>query len=59
HHCLDVTFGEDRRGIRKKNGAQNFALINRYAVSILEMRPCQNECSDEKAKSGLEPILFH
>ena len=33
HHCLDVSFAEDRRRIRHENGAQNFALI--YALRAL------------------------
>jgi predicted transposase YbfD/YdcC len=36
HHCLDVSFAEDRRTIRDENGAQNFALIARYALSMLK-----------------------
>lgn len=39
HHCLDVTFAEDRRSIRDENGAQNFALIARYALSMLKREP--------------------
>jgi predicted transposase YbfD/YdcC len=36
HHCLDVSFAEDRRRIRHENGAQNFALITRYALSLIK-----------------------
>src|SRR5438270_4657460 len=39
HHCLDVTFDEDRRRIHSDNGAQNFALISRYALSLLKREP--------------------
>lgn len=39
HHCLDVSFNEDRRRIRDENGAQNFALVTRYALSILKRDP--------------------
>jgi predicted transposase YbfD/YdcC len=39
HHCLDVSFAEDRRSIRDENGAQNFALITRYALSMLKREP--------------------
>ena len=36
HHCLDVTFGEDQRAIRSQYGAENFALITRFALSLLK-----------------------
>lgn len=39
HHCLDVSFNEDRRRIRDENGAQNFALVTRYALSLLKRDP--------------------
>jgi predicted transposase YbfD/YdcC len=39
HHCLDVSFNEDRRRIRNENGAQNFALVTRYALSLLKRDP--------------------
>jgi predicted transposase YbfD/YdcC len=39
HHCLDVSFAEDRRSIHDENGAQNFALITRYALSMLKREP--------------------
>jgi predicted transposase YbfD/YdcC len=36
HWVLDVTFGEDRQRIRNKRGAENFALINRLALMLLQ-----------------------
>ena len=39
HHCLDVTFGDDRRSIRHDNGAQNFALLARHALSLFKREP--------------------
>jgi predicted transposase YbfD/YdcC len=36
HHCLDVSFDEDQRTIRDPIGAQNFALISRYALVLLK-----------------------
>jgi predicted transposase YbfD/YdcC len=36
HYCLDVTFGEDRRPIRSQYGAENFALVTRFALSLLK-----------------------
>lgn len=36
HYCLDVAFNEDARAIRDPNGAQNFALIARAALTLLK-----------------------
>jgi len=36
HWCLDVGFGEDRRRIRDREGAQNFALLARIALTLLK-----------------------
>ena len=35
HWVLDVAFGEDRMRQRDRNGAENLALLNRLAVSLL------------------------
>ena len=39
HHCLDVTFGDDRRRIHDENAAQNFALLARHALSLIKREP--------------------
>jgi len=36
HWVLDVTFDEDRSRIRKDHGPDNFALLRRFAVSIIK-----------------------
>jgi hypothetical protein len=36
HWCLDVGFGEDRCRIRDREGAQNFALLARLALTLLK-----------------------
>lgn len=35
HWTLDVTFNEDQSRIRKGYGADNFALLRRFAVSLV------------------------
>jgi predicted transposase YbfD/YdcC len=35
HWQLDVTFGEDDSSIRNRTGAQNFALLRKWALSLL------------------------
>ncbi|MBK8482049.1 MAG: ISAs1 family transposase [Proteobacteria bacterium] len=39
HHCLDISFAEDNRRIHHENGAQNFALIARHALSMIKREP--------------------
>ncbi|MGH3848620.1 MAG: ISAs1 family transposase [Pseudonocardiaceae bacterium] len=58
HHCLDVTFGEDRRSIRSKNAAQNFALISRYALSILKRDPTKMSVAMKRRKAAWADSYF-
>jgi predicted transposase YbfD/YdcC len=39
HWVLDVTFGEDRARIAKKNGAENLALVRKLALNLLRRAP--------------------
>jgi predicted transposase YbfD/YdcC len=52
HHCLDVTFAEDRRRIHDENGAQNFALITRYALSLLKREPRKMSVAMKRRKAA-------
>ena len=52
HHCLDVSFAEDRRRIRDENGAQNFALITRYALSMLKREPTKMSVAMKRRKAA-------
>jgi predicted transposase YbfD/YdcC len=36
HWVLDVTFNEDQSRIRKDYGAENFALLRRFAISLIK-----------------------
>lgn len=36
HWVLDVTFGEDQSRIRKDHGPDNFALLRRFAVTLIK-----------------------
>jgi predicted transposase YbfD/YdcC len=58
HHCLDVSFGEDRRSIRSKNAAQNFALITRYALSILKRDPTKMSVAMKRRKAAWADSYF-
>lgn len=52
HHCLDVSFAEDRRSIRDENGAQNFALVTRYALSLLKREPTKMSVAMKRRKAA-------
>jgi predicted transposase YbfD/YdcC len=58
HHCLDVTFSEDRRRIRNENGAQNFALITRYALSMLKREPTKMSVAMKRRKAAWAETYF-
>jgi predicted transposase YbfD/YdcC len=36
HWCLDISFADDDRRIRKGHGAENFARLNRIALNLLK-----------------------
>ncbi len=42
HWTLDVTFNEDQSRIRKDHGAENFALLRRYVLSIIKLDTSKN-----------------
>jgi predicted transposase YbfD/YdcC len=52
HHCLDVSFAEDRRRIHDENGAQNFALVTRYALSLLKREPTKMSVAMKRRKAA-------
>ena len=47
---LDVTFGEDASRIRTKNSPENFALLRRMAVSLLNQETSSKRSLRQKAK---------
>lgn len=52
HHCLDVSFADDRRSIHTKNGAQNFALVARYALSMIKREPSKMSVAMKRRKAA-------
>ena len=36
HWCLDISFADDERRIRKGHGAENFARLSRIALNLLK-----------------------
>lgn len=41
HWCLDVTFSEDRRRIRRGHAAENFSRLSRIALNLLKTTPAK------------------
>ena len=58
HYCLDVAFGEDRRTIRSENGAQNFALVTRYALSMLKREPTKRSLAMKLRQAAWSESYF-
>lgn len=52
HHCLDVTFADDRRSIHTEHGAQNFALVTRYALSMIKREPSKMSVAMKRRKAA-------
>ena len=50
HWVLDVTFGEDRTKIAKKNGAENLALVRKIALNMLQNVPARGKRNSITAK---------
>lgn len=53
HWVLDVTFGEDRARIAKKNGAENLALVRKIALNMLHNAPVLTKRTSIIAKKQL------
>ncbi len=47
---LDVTFGEDASRIRTGHGSENFSLMRRMAISLLNQEPSTKRSLRQKAK---------
>lgn len=52
HWVLDVAFAEDRRRIRNKNGAQNYALLCRIALMMLKRDPLRAGIALKRQSAG-------
>lgn len=50
HWVLDVTFDEDASRIRKHNGAENFCLLRRLAINLLNQETSTHRSVRQKSK---------
>jgi predicted transposase YbfD/YdcC len=58
HWQLDVTFREDDSRIRDRNGAQNFALLRRVALSLLRQHPDKKSIANKRYAAALDETFL-
>ena len=59
HWCLDVCMGEDSCRIRDHDGAQNFAVISRIALTLLRREPtCKQGVPTRRKRAGWDPAYL-
>jgi predicted transposase YbfD/YdcC len=54
HWQLDVSFGEDQSHIKKRNAAENFALIRRLALSLLKGHKGKGSIATKRFMAALD-----
>ena len=52
HWVLDVTFKEDDSRIRKGDGAENVAVIRRFALNLARLYPQKNSMRGKLKQAG-------
>jgi predicted transposase YbfD/YdcC len=58
HWQLDVSFGEDASRIQERNGAANFAMLRKMALSLLKQHPRKDSIARKRKAAALDPE-FH
>ncbi len=53
HWQLDVTFNEDHSRIRRRNAAENFALLRRLALCLLKRHPAKDSIATKRYNATL------
>jgi predicted transposase YbfD/YdcC len=54
HWQLDVNFGEDRSRVRKRNAAENLALLRRLTLSLLKAHPSKDSIAKKRFAAALD-----
>jgi predicted transposase YbfD/YdcC len=55
HWVLDMTFNEDQSRIRKDFGPDNFAMLRRFALSILNQDTCKESIRKKRKRAAWDP----
>ena len=58
HWQLDVSFAEDASRIQERNGAANFAVLRKMALSLLKQHPRKDSIARKRKAAALDPV-FH
>lgn len=58
HWTLDVTFNENQSRIRKDHGAENFALLRRYILSIIKLDASKNSIKRKRKLAAWSEDYF-
>ena len=58
HWTLDMTFREDESRIRGENIRENFAWLNRLAVSLLKQHPKKTSINLKRQSCGWNPAFL-
>ncbi len=58
HWQMDITFGEDASRIRKRRGAENFALLRRLALSLLKQHPAKKSIGCKRLAAALDTVFL-
>jgi predicted transposase YbfD/YdcC len=58
HWQLDVTFGEDGNRVRKRNAAENLALLRRLSLSLLKAHPSEESIARKRFAAALDPSFL-
>ena len=52
HWCLDVTFEEDQSRLRQRQLRDNFAWLNKFALSLLKQHPGPQSVAMKRRSCG-------
>jgi predicted transposase YbfD/YdcC len=58
HWQLDVTFGEDHSRVRRRNAAENLALLRRLTLSLLKAHPAKLSIAKKRFAAALDPCFL-
>lgn len=59
HWQLDVTFREDSSRIQTRNGAANFALLRKLALTLLKQHPAKESIACKRLHAALDVDFLH
>ena len=59
HWQLDVTFREDSSRIQTRNGAANFALLRKLALTLLKRHPAKESIACKRLHAALDVDFLH